>query len=466
MTRILTSETLAHIGETVTVAGWVHSVRDHGKVLFIDLRDRTGLLQVVSGGWTPEAYEVLKTVGPEWVVQITGTVAARPEKLVNPDIITGTVELQAAQVTVLSESLTPPFPIDQDTVELDEEMRLKYRYLDLRSQRMHANMTARAKLFDATRRFFVGEGFTEIDTPVLTATTPEGARDYVVPTRKPGQFYALPQSPQQFKQLLMVAGMERYFQIARCFRDEDSRKDRQPEFTQLDFEMSFVEQEDILTLAERWLTKVVAALYPEKHFTFTPWPRIPYKEVMEKYGSDKPDLRVNKDDPNELAAFFVVDFPMFEPDEKGGWTFMHNPFTSIHPTDLERFMNNQDIGELLSQQYDMVVNGYETASGSIRAHKPVELRKTLEIMGFDEARIQLNFGHMLEAFQYGVPPHGGMAPGLDRLVMILQNEPNIREVIPFAKTGTGFDPMTGAPSALRPDQLTDLGIAIIPPKAA
>ncbi len=465
MSRISTLSTVEQVGSTVTVAGWVHSVRDHGKVLFIDLRDRTGVLQVVAGPWVAEAYAALKLVGPEWVVRITGTVAARPEKLINPELATGTVELQATEVEILSQSLTPPFAIDQNSAGVDEELRLKYRYLDLRTDRMRKNLEARAKLFAATRTFFMQEGFTEVDTPILTATTPEGARDYVVPSRKHGLFYALPQSPQQFKQLLMVAGLERYFQIARCFRDEDSRKDRQPEFTQLDFEMSFITQEEVLNLAERWFTAVITELYPEKHFTFKEWPRIPYNEVMEKYGNDRPDLRINKEDPNELAAFFVVDFPMFEPDEQtGGWTFMHNPFTSVLPQDLEDFMAGNRIGELLSQQYDFVMNGFEMGSGSIRAHRPEQLRQTLTIMGFDADRIQRNFGHMLEAFEYGVPPHGGMAPGLDRLVMLLQGEPNIREVIPFAKTGEGFDPLTNAPSPLRADQLTDLSLSILPPK--
>ncbi len=461
MPRILTSETITHIGETVTVSGWVHRIRDHSKVLFIDLRDRSGLLQVVTGGWAAESYAVLKEVGSEDVIEITGTVVARPEKLINPAIPSGTVELQAQTVTVLNKSVLPPFSITEDTRTVEDELRLKYRYLDLRSERMHKNLVDRAAILRFVRRFLDDSGFTEVETPLLTATTPEGSRDYVVPTRAKGKFFALPQSPQQFKQLLMVGGVERYYQIARCMRDEDSRGDRQPEFTQIDMELSFVEQEDVMALNEAMLIALVKEQYPEKKIQEVPFPRITFKESMEKYGIDRPDLRTDPTDPNLLAFCWVVDFPFFEKTEEGGWTFTHNPFSRAKTeADQKNLMNSTNIEEILTSQYDVVLNGIEIGGGSIRAHNPVELKQTFKIMGYDEERIERTFGHMLTALTYGAPPHGGLAYGFDRLVMLLQDESNLREVIAFPKTGEGRDVLMQAPGALEPLQLTELGITL------
>jgi aspartyl-tRNA synthetase len=317
------------------------------------------------------------------------------------------------------------------------------------------------------RNFLTAEGFVEIETPILTKSTPEGARDYVVPSRlQAGKFYALPQSPQQYKQLLMVAGMERYFHLARCFRDEDTRGDRQPEFTQLDVEMSFPTQEEILGLIEKLYTEMVKKLFPEKHISQTPFPRLTHKEVMEKYESDKPDLRKNKADPNELAFCFVADFPMFEwKESEKRWDAVHHPFTKTqNPEDLpakefiEKLKKNPE--NFLAHQYDFVCNGCEIAGGSIREHNPRILEAVFEIMGNEKEEIRKKFGHMLEAFEYGVPPHGGIAPGIDRFVMILMNEPNIREVIAFPKTGDGRDLMMNAPSDIDRKQLKELHLKI------
>lgn len=461
MSRIPVIETTSHIGETVTVAGWVHRIRDHRNVLFIDLRDRTGLLQVVTGSWAGESYEVLKSVGIEDVLEVTGTVVARPEKLVNPELATGTVELQAASVTILNTSEVPPFAVNENTAEVEEELRLTHRYLDMRSERVAANIRNRARIIASIRRFFDAHGFTEVDTPYLSATTPEGARDFVVPTRRKGTFFALPQSPQQYKQLLMVGGIERYYQVARCFRDEDSRGDRQPEFTQLDMEMSFVTQEEIMQLNEQAIVEMVQELYPEKRFQELPFPRLSYQVAMEEYGTDRPDLRTDKEDPNLLAFCWIVDFPFFEMDEETGrWTFTHNPFSRTIPEHEEQFMRAQDIAGIRTAQYDIVGNGYEIAGGSLRAHKAEWIRQTFKIMGYDDAAIERDFGHMLKAMALGAPPHGGIAWGLDRIIMVLQNEPNIREVIPFPKTGEGRDPLMGAPSQVQEAQLRELGIRI------
>lgn len=458
MIRILSNQTPQHTGETVTVAGWVHAKRDHSKVLFIDLRDRTGLLQVVTGTFAPESFAVLSQVSSEDVVEITGTVAARPEKLVNPNIPSGTVELQASTARILNHSLVPPFEVNGDTSTVEEELRLKYRYLDLRTERMAKNLRMRATVVKFIRAFLDERDFTEVETPILTASTPEGARDYIVPTRSKGQFYALPQSPQQFKQLLMVAGVERYYQVAKCLRDEDTRGDRQPEFTQLDMELSFVEQEDIMQLNEELLLAIVHTLYPEKKIQQVPFPRLSYAEAMEKYGTDRPDLRDDKSDPNLLAFCWVVDFPFFEKTDTGSWTFTHNPFSQAKPQHREWLMKGEHISEILTTQYDVALNGYEIGGGSIRSHEPDALRATFNIMGYEPERVEQHFGHMLTALSYGAPPHGGIAWGLDRLLMLLQGEPNIREVIPFAKTGEGRDPLTGAPSPISQAQLKELGL--------
>ena len=440
--------------------GWVHVRRDHGKLIFIDLRDRWGMVQVV---FTPADKELLASADrlrSEWVVKIDGMVKARPKGMENPDMPTGAIEIEAKKLEILAESKTPPFALDTDGREVGEENRMKYRYLDLRRERMKKNLIMRDRVIAFIRDYLHKKDFVEIETPILTKSTPGGARDYVVPSRThPGKFYALPQSPQQYKQLLMVAGMERYFQIVRCFRDEDTRGDRQPEFTQLDLEMSFVEQEDILTLIEDLYTRVVRELYPEKHFTFSPFPRLPYSEVMEKYGSDKPDLRKDKNDPNELAFAFVVDFPMFEwKESERRWDAVHHPFTMPAARSPEEVKQNP--AKLLAHQYDFVLNGYEIGGGSIRTHDPAILEAVFEVMGHTKEGVGAQFGHIMEAFTYGVPPHGGIAPGIDRFLMILQSEPNIREVIAFPKTGDGRDLMMDSPAEISPEQLKELSLAI------
>lgn len=463
--RTLIAETAGKAGETVVLKGWVHTRRDHGKLIFIDLRDRSGIVQLVffpNKEGDNSAYELAGSLRSEWVIEVEGKISKRPDSMVNADIPTGGVEIQAEKLVVLSESNTPPFPLDTDGREIGEETRMTYRYLDLRRERLTNNIRNRSKIIKFFRDFLMGLDFIEIETPSLSKSTPEGARDYLIPSRLyPGSFYALPQSPQQYKQLLMVAGMERYFQIARCFRDEDTRGDRQPEFTQLDIEMSFVEREDVMDLVEEMLIKLVSTQYPEKRIQQVPFPRMSYKEAMDKYGSDRPDIREDKNDPNLLAFCWVIDFPFFEKTEEGGWTFTHNPFSAPKPEFMGDLMEKRNIGEILTTQYDIVLNGFEVGGGSIRNHKSEALKKVLDIMGFTEERIMANFGHMVEALDFGAPPHGGIAPGVDRLVMILQNEPNIREVIAFPKTGDGRDLMMKAPSEVSPEQLKELHVKIV-----
>jgi len=460
MARTWITETVAAVGQEVELKGWVHVRRDMGKLIFIDLRDRSGLIQVV---FTPEKKELLAQASelrPEFVVTIRGKVNARPAKQVNENIKTGTVELEALTLEILNRAKTPPFELDKDTVGVSEEIRLKYRYLDLRSERMAKNLAVRDRNISFCRQYLHDQGFIEVETPYLTKGTPEGAREYLVPSRQhPGKVYVLPQSPQQFKQLLMVAGVERYFQVARCFRDEDQRGDRQPEFTQLDLEMSFVDREDVMGLVEGMLVELVRATAPGKRIQELPFPRISYAEAMAKYGTDRPDLREDKTDPNLLAFCWVVDFPFFEKTEDGGWTFTHNPFSAPKPEFMEALMAKEKLGEILTTQYDIVLNGYEIGGGSIRNHDPKALRSVLEIMGLDEKTIDERFGHMLEAFEFGAPPHGGLATGHDRLIMILQGEPNIREVIPFPKTGDARDLMMGAPSEPDPRSLDDVHVS-------
>jgi len=438
--------------------GWIASRRDHGSLIFIDLRDRWGSVQVV---FTPADKELLAKsdrLRPEWVIQMEGVVKERPKGMQNPGIATGNIEIEAKRLGILSEAKTPPFALDTDGREIGEEHRLKYRYLDLRRERMKQNLLLRDKVIAFMRNWLRERDFIEIETPILTKSTPEGARDYVVPSRLyPGKFYALPQSPQQYKQLLMVAGIERYFQIARCFRDEDTRGDRQPEFTQLDLEMSFVAQEEILALIEDLYIELVRTVFPEKHITEVPFPRLAYREVMEKYESDKPDLRKNVSDPDELAFAFVVDFPMFEwKESERRWDVVHHPFTKIRNPKFE--IRKEDAGKLVAEQYDFVLNGYEIGGGSIREHDPAILQSVFETMGHSAEGVRAKFGHLVEAFGYGVPPHGGIAPGIDRLLMILTGEPNIREVMAFPKTGDARDLMMDAPAQLDSKQLKELHI--------
>lgn len=465
---ILQTKDLAN--KEVELFGWVANRRDHGKLIFVDLRDRTGVVQVVFSPKTTD-YEKAQTLRNEWVIRIRGNVNKRPEKMINTDIPTGLVEIEPIELEVLNEATTPSFPLDTDGYEIGEDSRMQYRYIDLRRPRLVRNLSIRHRLTQFIRNWLSERNFVEVETPVLTKSTPEGARDYVVPSRLySGKFYALPQSPQQYKQLLMVSGVERYFQFARCFRDEDTRGDRQPEFTQLDMEMSFVIREDVMALNEELLISCVRELFPEKKIQDIPFSRISYREAMDLYGTDRPDLRKDKDDPNLLAFCWIIDFPFFEKidvesssassGQSAGWTFTHNPFSAPKPEHMEWLMMKENINDILTTQYDVVMNGIEIAGGSIRNHKPEALEKVFEIMGFSHDRIHDNFGHMLRSLGSGAPPHGGIAWGFDRFVSLLCNEPNIREVIAFPKTGDARDLMMDSPSALEAKQLRELHIKV------
>lgn len=461
MERTLIADTVNKVGEKVKIDGWIDSIRDHGKITFVDLRDRSGIIQCVG--------KDLGKITPESVVEITGTVSNRPEKLINPNLKTGKIEIQIEELEVISLSRELPFPITGDGYNIDEELRNKYRYLDLRRPRMTNNIRVRSKVTRFLRNWLFDQDFVEIETPILTKTTPEGARDFLVPSRlQQGKFYALPQSPQQYKQLLMVAGFERYFQFARCFRDEDPRRDRAyGEFTQLDMEMSFVTQEDILQLTEKMFMELVADIFPEKKISRSPWPRIPHKESMEKYGVDKPDLRKDKNDPNELAFAWVIDFSLFtEQSEKdffygsGSAKFApsHHMFTAPHPDDIK--LLDTDPGKVRGLQHDLVLNGFEVGGGSIRIHQAEIQEKVFDLIGFSNEQ-KKEFEHMLTAFTYGVPPHGGIAPGLDRFVMAMLGEPSIREVMAYPATASGQTSVLDAPGKATEGQLKELGIKVV-----
>jgi len=457
MQRNLISETPGLIGKTVKLCGWVNIRRDHGKLIFIDLRDRSGMIQMIVIPDKDEAYKQAKEIRNEFVIEVEGLVKSRPGGAANEKISTGGVEIEVEKISILNEAKTSPFEIIKDTTDVDENIRLKYRYLDLRTERMKNNIAMRSKIINFMRDFYLKKGFTEIETPVLTKGTPEGAREYIVPSRiHKGKFYVLPQSPQQFKQLLMVAGLERYFQVAKCFRDEDQRGDRQPEFTQFDIEMSFESEKEIRNILEECLIELVKTNFPEKKITQIPFPEIDYREAMEKYQSDKPDIRENKEDPNELAFCWIINFPLFERDKEGNLTSSHHPFTAPTLEDAKLLETEPD--KVRAQAYDIALNGYEVGGGSIRIHKRDMQKKIFEILGLDEETINKRFGHILEAFEFGTPPHGGIASGLDRLIAILQNEPNIREVMAFPKTGEAEDLMMGAPSELDEKSLKEAGI--------
>lgn len=568
----------SHVGQSVTLAGWVARRRDHGGVAFIDFRDSTGWVQVVI-----RDEKIAGALRAEWCLKITGEVVARPSGNENSAVPTGAIEVMGDEVVVLSEASALPFPVDSgDDVEISEEVRLKYRYLDLRREAPAANLRLRSKVTSTIRRVMEDEAFLEIETPYLTRSTPEGARDFLVPVRlQPGSWYALPQSPQLFKQLLMVAGMEKYYQIARCFRDEDFRADRQPEFTQLDIEMSFIDQEDILAVAEKILVKVWKEVL-DYQITL-PIPRMTYLDAMARFGSDKPDLRFGlelidcteffkettfrvfqapyvgaavmpggADSPrreldawqdwakargakglayilvstdgtlggpvaknlteNEAtniathvgakpgdAIFFaagertaslnllgavrleigkrcnlidnsrwefvwIVDAPMFEPTDNGGWTAVHHPFTGPKPEFANTFA--KDPANALAYAYDIVLNGTELGGGSIRIHDRAMQKDVFTVIGLSDEEAASKFGFLLEAFNYGPPPHGGIALGLDRLCALLSHSDSIREVIAFPKTASGGDPLTGAPTPITPAQRKESGIDGAPKEGA
>ena len=443
-------------GKKVTLCGWADTIREHGKISFVDLRDRYGKTQIV--------IKEKQEIKPESVLKIVGEVKLRKAGTENKDLSTGEVEVLAEEIEIISKSETPPFEINSDK-EVNEEVRLKYRYLDLRRESMSKNMEMRHKAINFIRDYLDKKDFLEVTTPMLTKSTPEGARDFIVPSRlHPGKFYALPQSPQQYKQLLMVAGIDKYFQIAPCFRDEDARADRSPgEFYQLDMEMSFVEQEDILDLLEDLMIKLVEVVFPEKKISQIPFPRLSYDAVMKKYGTDKPDLRKNKEDPNELAFSWIIDFPLFEPELAGGnYAPMHHMFTRPKDEDLEK-LTKEDAKNVKSYQHDLVLNGFEVGGGSIRIHDAKVQEKIFDLIGFSKEQKKY-FEHMLEAFSFGVPPHGGIAPGIDRLLMVLNGSPSLREVIAFPKNKEAKDVLMDAPSEIFGQQLSDVHIKLDLPK--
>jgi len=473
MNKLSNKETINKIGKTVTLAGWVNDRKDLGKIVFIYLRDRTGLIQVVLAPQEldEKSKEVIKEIRPEFVVEIKGQVNKRPNNQINKNITTGAVEILAKKIKILSQSKTPPFEINNESKQANEELRLKYRYLDLRHERMKNNLILRHRVIKFIRDYLDKKDFIEIETPILTKGTPEGAREFIVPSRLyAGKFYVLPQAPQQFKQLLMVAGMEKYFQIARCFRDEDTRGDRQPEFTQLDLEMSFIEQEDILNLIENLIIELVEKITPEKKISQKPFPRLTYEEAIKKYNSDRPNLRKNfekekysnttsKKTSDELAFCWITDFPLFEKSKtEKKLVSVHHPFTS--PQDKYLRLLEKEPLKVKAKQYDLVCNGFELGGGSIRIHQKDIQEKIFKVLGLKKEETKKRFGHLLEAFEYGAPPHGGIALGLDRVIMILANEPNIREVIPFAKTADAKDLTMGSPTELSKEQLNQVHIEI------
>ena len=463
MERTLVSETFQKIGEKVVLKGWVDSKRDHGKLTFIDLRDRTGKVQCVGAS-------ILGELTPESVVEVVGIVKRRPENMVNQEIETGAIEIGVEEYKVLNKTGELPIPIEGDGLDINEESRLKYRYLDLRRERMQKIIRLRSKFTQEVRKFLHSKDFVEIETPMLTKATKEGARDFIVPSRHyPGKFYSLPQSPQQYKQLLMTAGFERYFQLARAVRDEDLRADRGYEHTQIDMEMSFVSREDVMNLVEEMVVKSVEAVGGK--LKDSKFPVIDYKEALEKYGGDKFDLRSDEEKKMGVLAFaWVVNFPFFKKvdkadaaevaDGRSGWTFTHNPFSSPIAEHIEQHLRQENIGQIITDQYDLVCNGYEVGGGSIRAHNPEILRTTFRIMGYDDREIEESVGHMLRAFELGTPPHGGIALGVDRFVMVLAGEGSLKEAIAFPMTSSGKTAVMDAPSDVSPEQLKELNLAI------
>ncbi len=463
MKRTLASKTSSKAGKTIKIKGWVDSIRSHGKIVFVDVKDRSGLVQCV---FEPDSknYEKAKDLRKEYVVTIEGEVKERPENMINEDMVSGDIEVKGEEIKVLSESETPPIGVSGDGYEISEEKRLKYRYLDLKRNRLQKNLKKRQEAAHFIRNFLTERGFVEIETPCLTKSTPEGARDFVVPSRsQPGEFYALPQSPQQYKQLLMISGFERYFQFPHVFRDEDLRADRLFEHTQLDIEMSFINQQQIRNLIEKLAVKVTEEVM-NKEIKEKPFPVLSYEEAMSEYGRDDPDLQ----DKDEMAYCWITDFPMFEEKEDGSLGAVHHPFTAVkeeHLEKLEEMKEAEDktafVDQIKAQQYDLVLNGHEIFGGSIRQHRPEVVKSVFEILGHDAQEIEKKFGHLLEAFKYGVPPHGGIAAGFDRWLQALLNEKSIREVVAFPTTSSGKTAVMDAPSELEPEKLRELKLKII-----
>ncbi len=447
--------TKKNVGKTVTLSGWVDSARTHGKIGFINIRDRYGITQLVLGRNLVKKIEDLRK---ESVIMARGKVKARPVKLVNKRLKTGEIEVEVSALDILNRA--EPLPLELGGgVESFEETRLKYRYLDLRRERMQNNMLLRHRAIKFIRDYLDNKGFIEVTTPILTKSTPEGARDYLVPSRlHRGKFYALPQSPQQYKQLLMIAGFDKYFQIAPCFRDEDARADRCPgEFYQLDLEVSFVEQKDILDLIEDLYIQLVRKIFPKKKIAKLPFPRLTYNDVMKKYGTDKPDLRKDKNNKDELAFCWILDFPLFEEElENGHYAPKHHMFTMPKESDIKYLKTNPH--KVRSYQHDLVLNGLEIGGGSIRIHKPELQEVIFDLIGFTGEQKKY-FSHMLEAFKYGAPPHGGIAPGIDRSLMAISGE-TIRDVIAFPKNKEAQDVTMDAPSWVSKEQLDELGIIV------
>ncbi len=457
--RTFIKDTVTKVGERVMIKGWVNSVRDHGKLLFLDAKDASGIVQIVCPASSLKPHD---KIGDWFVVAVEGTIKARPEHLKNPKLPTGGIELEASTINILSEAKPLPFPINTEGYEVSEDLRLKYRYLDLRRERNQQNLRVREEMQYIVRHFLKEKGFMEIETPYLTKSTPEGARDFLIPSRlEPGKFYALPQSPQQYKQLLMLSGIERYFQFPRCFRDEDLRGDRMLEFTQFDSEIAFTNQEEVLQLTEAFVTLVTEKI--GKRIQEKPFPRLSFKEAQKKFQTDKPDLRKDTQDKNLMAYVWITDFPMFEEKDDGTLGAVHHPFTAVEEkfrSKISLEMSRREILAINAQQYDLALNGYEIFGGSIREHEGKNLSLIFEVLGYERKRIERDFGHLLEAFTYGVPPHGGIASGFDRWTQVLMGERSIREVVAFPTSGSGRAAVMDSPSAVEKEQLEPLGIAL------
>jgi len=445
------------VGKEVLISGWVDTIREHGKITFLEIRDITGTVQSVVTAKNEENFKKTKNILKESCISISGIVNERPKGTENKNSPAGNVEIKISNIEILN--ICPALPFDLDNIDTNEEVRLKYRYLDLRRPIMQKNLILRSQIIKVIRDTLYEEGFNEFETPILAKSTPEGARDYVVPSRtQPGKFFALPQSPQLFKQLLMVAGFEKYFQIAKCMRDEDLRSDRQPEFTQLDIEMSFITQEEIMNLTEKLLKRIWKEILNVD--IKTPFKRITYDESMKKYGTDRPDLRKNKGDKKEFAFCWVIDFPAFEfSKENNKYVATHHPFT--HP-EMKSFEKDPKTAKSIA--YDIVLNGVEIGGGSIRIHNEEIQSKVFEFLGIDEEEQKEKFGFLLDALKFGAPPHGGIAWGLDRLIQIITGAESIREVIAFPKNKEARDLMLDAPSSLADKQLKEVHIKFDLPK--